>query len=552
MMVRIESEKCLAEFVNSRSEEAFRKLGGEHSGLVLGATMRRLGGDRIAAEDVMQEVFVLLAKKASELVKGKVSVSGWLYRQSCRLAANRVRGEVRRRRREESFGSGKDDGVEAKNEMTVKVDEALLRLNEEERGFVLARYVEEQDYEKIGQRVGISGEAARKRVGRAVEKLGAILERSGVRVSASALAVILVGVGGPRALAELVGSVGAAGGIFSVAGILAGAMGVSVVMGGVRLLDGEQIEKEEVAKSQRTTPNREGVLWRIQMAKANGRSMSDAEIHEHLIALDGEPVSLVTDLMLEQVLESVDGERFFVFVDWAEENVSVRMRERLYFSLVGRAMEHDPAGTLEKMMAKGIFRMTEFGVGSSGMLGVKAFMGWSGLSFEEALRWFKEHWDEIDALGRKSAYWEMENARRRKGPFQRANIDTVADQIGQSLGLRVFASDGFDGIERFVVDLDDQSKVAVWKYVFLLVPKRGELYPREFADYLRRFPDYEPYGELKEVSWLRWYQFGRTKGDDGRIMTKAEYMKALPPGLGLEFKKSCLDEIKRDGEGGEE
>ena len=103
MMVKVESEKCLLEFVRSRSEEDFRKVVGEHSGLVLGTAMRRLGGDRSAAEDVMQEVFVLLAKKAGTLVKGKVGVGPWLYRQTCRLSANRVRGEVRRRKREEGF-----------------------------------------------------------------------------------------------------------------------------------------------------------------------------------------------------------------------------------------------------------------------------------------------------------------------------------------------------------------------------------------------------------------------------------------------------------------
>ncbi len=558
VMVRFESEKCLAEFVKLRSEEAFRKVVAEQSGLVLGTAARRLGGDRSGAEDVMQEVFVLLARKARVLVRGEISVSGWLYRQTCRLAANRVRGEVRRRKREEKFGSGEDEGIETKNEMTGEIDEALLRLDDEERELVLARYVEERDYAEIGKKVGISGEAARKRVARAMEKLRVILEKSGVRVSASALAVTLVGVSGPRASAELVASVSrvamksgvvVGGGTFSIVGILAGAAGVSVVMGGVRMMDAEKAQKVEVAKSGRAMGSRGSVLERLQMAELDKRPMSDEKIYEHLIALDGEPVTLVSDLMLEQVLESVGGERFFEFVDWAGLHVSMGMRERICFALVGRSMEYDPAGTLERMLEKGIFKVGQFGDRYSGTLGVRAFSSWSGKSLEESLNWLMDHWGDLDALGRKGGLMAMETARRRQGPFQPLNNDTVADELGQSLGLRVFASGGLEAVERFVTDLDDQSKVAVWKYVFLLTPKPGELYPRELAECLGKFPDKEPFGELKEVSWLRWYQLWGTQGRDGRRMTKEEYMEFLPQEFAAEFKKACLDEIIRDGEG---
>ena len=46
----------MAEFVNSRSEDAFRRLVAEQSGLVLGMAARRLGGDRSAAEDLVQAI----------------------------------------------------------------------------------------------------------------------------------------------------------------------------------------------------------------------------------------------------------------------------------------------------------------------------------------------------------------------------------------------------------------------------------------------------------------------------------------------------------------
>ena len=129
MMVKLESERCLEEFVETRSEMAFRKVVAEHSGLVLGTAARRLNGDREAAEDVMQEVFVLLAKKARRLLKGEVSLSGWLYRQTCRLAGNKVRGEVRRRAREEKFGAAKESGDLNRNEVMEEIDEAYGELS---------------------------------------------------------------------------------------------------------------------------------------------------------------------------------------------------------------------------------------------------------------------------------------------------------------------------------------------------------------------------------------------------------------------------------------
>jgi len=286
-MVKFESEKWLAEFVGSRSEGAFRKVVAAQSGLVFGTAMRRLNGDRGASEDVMQEVFVLLAKKAGVLLKGEVVLSAWLYRQTCRVAANRVRGEVRRREREAKFEEMKETGEMNKNEVMEEIDEALGKLSEGERELVICRYVEERDYAEMGERFGMSGEAVRKKVGRAVEKLRVVLASRDVGVSASGLAVMLVGLRGSRASAALVAQVSgvavkkgvaAGAGMFSMGGILAGALGVSLAVGGVRMMEGEMVKVPPVAESGRSLRGGEGNVMRIKNARVEGRSPSDEEI----------------------------------------------------------------------------------------------------------------------------------------------------------------------------------------------------------------------------------------------------------------------------------
>jgi DNA-directed RNA polymerase specialized sigma24 family protein len=73
-----DSGQPLREFSRNRSEQAFRELVRDHSPMVFATALRKLGGDHAAAQDVAQEVFTLLARKAHRL--GSVVLVGWLYR----------------------------------------------------------------------------------------------------------------------------------------------------------------------------------------------------------------------------------------------------------------------------------------------------------------------------------------------------------------------------------------------------------------------------------------------------------------------------------------
>ena len=91
------------------------------------------------------------------------------------------------------------------------LDDALSRLNESDRTAVVMRFLQGLSFMEVGSAAGISEDAARKRVARAVEKLRAIFMKQGIFPSAGGLMVVLASHQALHAPATLAGSVSAAG-----------------------------------------------------------------------------------------------------------------------------------------------------------------------------------------------------------------------------------------------------------------------------------------------------------------------------------------------------
>src|SRR5207249_9963497 len=138
------------------------------------------------AEDVAQGAFVALAQNARQLTDRPV-LSGWLHRTAQNLAANAIRSDVRRRAREqEAAAMNESDKPDAVWEhIAPHLDNALGALSEVDRDALLLRYFEGKSAHEMALSLGLSDDAAQKRVSRAVERLREFFAKRGVTVGSS-------------------------------------------------------------------------------------------------------------------------------------------------------------------------------------------------------------------------------------------------------------------------------------------------------------------------------------------------------------------------------
>jgi RNA polymerase sigma factor (sigma-70 family) len=184
--------ELLRRYYSEKSDEAFNALTSRYARLVFSAALRQVR-DRQLAEDVTQSVFVLLARKANALATETI-LSGWLYRATGYVASDALRSEARRKKREEIAMQPFLDGDDQSNWRDIEgvLDDAMHQLGDQERNFVLMRFFENRSLRDIGEVMGVSEDAAQKRVGRALEKLRELLARRGAKVTSAGLGAALV------------------------------------------------------------------------------------------------------------------------------------------------------------------------------------------------------------------------------------------------------------------------------------------------------------------------------------------------------------------------
>ncbi len=207
----IEDDELLRRYSAEKSEEAFAELVRRHLDLVYSTALRQLAGDTHLAQDVAQAVFTALARKAASLTD-RTTLTGWLYLGAHHAAAQAVRGEQRRRAREQEASImheqlSSSDAATDWDRVRPVLDEALRDLNDADREAVLLRYFEQRPFAEIGFALRLGEDAARMRVDRALEKLRALLARRGVTSTAAALGAALASealVAAPAGLATVI------------------------------------------------------------------------------------------------------------------------------------------------------------------------------------------------------------------------------------------------------------------------------------------------------------------------------------------------------------
>lgn len=190
MCENLDDRQLLQRYAQSGDPQAFAQLVQRHTDLVYSVAVRQLR-DAHLAQDVMQEVFMLLARKASSIPTRSL-LTGWLF-WAARLQSYRTLRGARRRQRHElrsaDMASSRTAAVEPDpwTQIEPLLNRALARLGNVDRDAVLLRFFQSKTHGQIGLALGLSEEAAKKRVARAVEKLRALLKSQGVEIPAAGL-----------------------------------------------------------------------------------------------------------------------------------------------------------------------------------------------------------------------------------------------------------------------------------------------------------------------------------------------------------------------------
>jgi len=210
------SHELLSQYAQTGSEAAFRQLAECYTDLVYSASVRLLNGDTHAAQDVTQAVFTDLARTATTLPQD-VMLGGWLHRHTCFVASNYLRAERRRVKREQvamEMNHPEDHSEAALSQIAPILDDAVNQLPSEDRTAILLRFFEQQPYAAVGELLGTTEDAARKRVDRALHKMQVWLRAKGVVLTVTSLSAYLLNqtiLAAPLGLALTISSAAVAG-----------------------------------------------------------------------------------------------------------------------------------------------------------------------------------------------------------------------------------------------------------------------------------------------------------------------------------------------------
>jgi RNA polymerase sigma factor (sigma-70 family) len=185
----------LREYVRTGSPEVFKDLVDAHVDAVYSQCMRQLH-DPAAADEVTQQVFITLAQKAARIPPNSV-LNGWLFTATRYCCANYKRAAGRRRSAERKAANMRNEVVEPSGDNDFRsqaepiLDDAIAHLGRSDRDALLLRYFQGRSNQEVGITLGVSEDAAKKRISRAIEKLRIYFARQGLTVPQATLAAFL-------------------------------------------------------------------------------------------------------------------------------------------------------------------------------------------------------------------------------------------------------------------------------------------------------------------------------------------------------------------------
>jgi RNA polymerase sigma factor (sigma-70 family) len=163
----------LSQYARADDQAAFAELVSRHADWVYSASTR-LVRDCHLAQDVTQAVFLLLAQNAAAIADRPVNA--WLFKTTRYCAANALRADRRRRRHERNAAMLKRDSSDADpqplwEQIAPLLEQSVGRLRDGDRRALLLCFYQRKSMAEVGAALGVSEDAAKKRVAAAIERL---------------------------------------------------------------------------------------------------------------------------------------------------------------------------------------------------------------------------------------------------------------------------------------------------------------------------------------------------------------------------------------------
>ncbi|MBC8107102.1 MAG: sigma-70 family RNA polymerase sigma factor [Anaerolineae bacterium] len=201
-MLHDSDQQLLDRFAARQDHAALAEIVRRYIGLVHAAAHRQVRDPHLAA-DITQAVFIVLVRKAPSL-RADTNLAAWLFTVTRHAVANARRVQARQRIHETQMATitraqsapPADKNAEVADEIRSVLDDGIAKLSHVERTSVLMHFFGNKSHCEVGAELGMTEEAARKRVARSVEKLRTILthRRGGAVTSGATTSAVLASV----------------------------------------------------------------------------------------------------------------------------------------------------------------------------------------------------------------------------------------------------------------------------------------------------------------------------------------------------------------------
>src|SRR5258708_4327242 len=175
--------QLLARFAAGQDEAAFAALVRRHGPMVLGVC-RRVLRHAEDAEDVFQATFLILARKASSVLK-REAIGSWLYRVAYRAAQEARVMRARRRTQERAGDRAPESSVQAAEVQDWRpvLDQELSLLPEKYQAAIVLCDLEARPRKEAARQLGIAEGTLSSRLANGRKLLAARLRRRGVTLA---------------------------------------------------------------------------------------------------------------------------------------------------------------------------------------------------------------------------------------------------------------------------------------------------------------------------------------------------------------------------------